>query len=568
MRLERRLEAAMARVKVLPEDVAKRIAAGEVIERPASCVKELVENSLDAGATRVTVELSDGGTRLIRVVDDGCGMTRDDAVTSLLRHATSKISSVEDLDSIRTLGFRGEALPSIAAVSRFVLVTRPADELAGTRLTVEGGAPLVEEIGCPPGTSVLARDIFYSLPARRKFLRSATTEAGRISDIVTALALATPRVGFKLAHNGRTVIDCPPAACLEERVTCLFGREVADKLLPVEAEEDGIRVWGLVSRVDFTRATRSMQRVFVNGRPVQDRVVSHAVFSAYENRIPPRRHPVAAIFVELDPAAVDVNIHPCKMEIRFKDERAAHSAVRHAVLAALSTPEARPQVPGESLTALAFEAPLIPHVGSFLADEQAPLTPPRPALARTSVLGQVDDTYIVARDAKGLIIVDQHALHERILFDEIKASAHAGKVEVQPLLIPAQLEVPAERIPLLTGALSELAVLGLEVEDFGGNSFIIRSVPACAGDVEPQALLNEILDRLEGAGAASAELPNLAAEGLACAAAVKAGQPLSFEEMDALLAGLTDELIASCPHGRPAVLRLSSDELARRFGRK
>lgn len=564
----------MGRVRVLPEEVARRIAAGEVVERPASCVKELVENSLDAGARRVTVEIVDGGARLIRVADDGCGMSREDALTALERHATSKISSVEDLSCIRTLGFRGEALPSIAAVSRFVLVTRRPEDLVGTRVTVEGGPPRLEEVGCPPGTSVVAADIFYNLPARRKFLRSAATEAGRTSEVVTVFALANPGVAFGLSHNGRRVIDCPAAASLEERVAALFGSDVAERLLPVEAEEEGVRVWGLASRVDLTRATRSMQRFFVNGRPVQDRVISHAVFSAYENRIPPRRHPVVVLFVELDPSGVDVNIHPSKLEVRFRDERAVHRAVRHALLSALSGPRAHADLPAEaleapvSLSSLGADAPLIPKVGAFLQGEQTSLAPPGPERTRVSVLGQVDDTYIVARDEGGLLIIDQHALHERMLFDELTAAAREGAPQVQQLIIPAQVELPPEQVPLLLQALPQLARLGLEVEEFGGNAFVVRSVPACAGDAEPAVLLSEVLERLAEGGGEGTALLSLAAEGLACAAAVKAGQPLSFEEMEALVSGLTDELVASCPHGRPAVVRLSSEELARRFGRR
>jgi DNA mismatch repair protein MutL len=601
--LDRRLSPAISgsRIRILDEDVANKIAAGEVVERPASVVKELVENSVDAGATRITVELEDGGRRLIRVTDNGEGMTTQEAVLALQRHATSKISQADDLSSIRTLGFRGEALPSIAAVSRLSLVTRARGELSATKLEVEGGEIReIGEAGAPEGTAITVTDLFYNVPARLKFLKTARTELGQACDWLTRIALAHGSVALRLLHDGGEILHSPGSAELMNVVAALYGKEVARELLPVSWERAGLRVSGLVSKPTFTRPTRSGQSFFVIGRSVRSRSLTHALDEAYRSTMHAGRYPIAVLAIELDPALVDVNVHPTKAEVRFLREwelhRAVHEAVRQGLggespeptgpepLSATLSPEQLAQMPwtprafAGAATSAHTQAdaglgdpsdPFAgPDPGSGAAPDAQPLLPQlRPALDGLRPICQLWQSYILAESATGLLIVDQHLAHERVLFDRLSKTG-ADPPSAQRLAVPVTVSVTHGQALLADERLDRLREIGFDIEPFGGDAFIVRAVPHFVRAGSEARLVKELLD-----GLAEGILPHpLPGERLqattACKAAVKKGDRLQPEEMQKLLDDWRSTAQPhTCPHGCPIVVELSYHELLRRFKR-
>jgi DNA mismatch repair protein MutL len=579
----------LGKITQLPPDLANQIAAGEVVERPASVVKELVENALDAGARRLTIQIELGGKKQIRVEDDGEGMEPEDARLAVERHATSKISRADDLAAIRTLGFRGEALPSIASVSHFTLRTRARGRQTGTEVRVNGGSiASVREVAAAEGTVVEVADLFYNLPARRKFLKSDQAESAQVSRVITQLALAYPEVGFQLTSGGRTLAQWPPVRLLRDRLYQIYGDR--EDLVEVGKAVGGLRVSGYVARLADQGEggpTRGAQHVFVNRRIVKDRTIAHAIIDAYSVASIKERSPEVHLFIEMAPETVDVNVHPTKAEVRFREQSLVHEVVRRALADALGQ-AAAPQLQLRAETAPAYPAAApIPGIlagGSFPNRWLAPATSPTavapfaspapqagpPLLKPLIPLGQFRDTFIVAVDDEGIAIIDQHVAHERVLFERVMAQLTAGPLESQRLLVPAILELPPSAHQTLVGRQEELRRLGFEVEAFGGSAIRVVAVPALVSVDESAKTLQalaEDLDRLDRGADLQQALGRIAAT-TACHAAVKANDPLTFEKM----AHILDELRATayssvCPHGRPVMLRLTRREIEKNFER-
>jgi len=582
----------MGKVHRLPEDLANQIAAGEVVERPASVVKELVENAVDAGARRVAIHVELGGKKQVRVEDDGEGMTPDDARLAIERHATSKIRRAGDLAAIRTMGFRGEALPSIASVSHFALRTRARGESSGTEIRVNGGAVgSVVEIGAAEGTTIEVNDLFYNLPARRKFLKSDGAESAQVSRIVTQLALAHPEVGFTLTSAGRTVLQCPPAGSLRDRLYQVHG-DRAD-LVEIRKEAGGLRLVGFVAALAEQGPTRGAQNVFINRRIVKDRTIAHAIIDAYSQASIKERSPEVHLFIEMNPEAVDVNVHPTKAEVRFREQSLVHEVVRRALMDALGqsgAPQLRlqPEVVAPRIpTAVALPGAL---TGSYpnrwipeITQPQSPQNTQNQTVSAISAssavafdikplipLGQFRDTFIIAVDDEGVAIIDQHVAHERVLFERVMERLTAGPLESQQLLIPIVLELPASAHQTLVGRAAELQRFGFEIESFGGSTVKVTAVPALLDRADCERALVELAGDLEGLdrGAQVQDALQRIAATTACHAAVKANYPLTYEKMMHIL----DELRATaystvCPHGRPVMLRLTRREIEKNFDR-
>jgi DNA mismatch repair protein MutL len=580
----------MGSIRRLPDNLVNQIAAGEVVERPSSVVKELLENALDAGAGSVEVALQAGGRRRVRVVDDGCGMTPEDARLALERHATSKIRNQEDLDAIATLGFRGEALPAIASVSRLSLLTSTG-EGAGTRLEVEAGTVVREAPDARPrGTTVDVKDLFFNTPARAKFLRTVATELARSTEALHACALARPRIRFRLEHEGRELLQVAPASDTRDRVRQIFGGELAEGLIPVEAGRSPLSVSGYVSRPAFSRSSRAAQFVFVNGRQVNDRTLSHAIGRACRPHFPRERHPALFLFLEIPPEQVDVNVHPAKREVRFRTPGAIHDLLRRSLEGALSGGRAVQALPAREASSReavseAVEQYLADHPQSEearpprLPSDGAPLEAaaeppvhreadlPQPGVA-LRILGQLRDTYVVVEDEEGLLLVDQHAAHERILYDRYRDELHRHKVPVQSLLFPVNVEVPPAQAIRFEKLMGRLAELGFAVEVFGNNAFLVREVPAIAAGSDPGRLLQDLVEQIAGgeAGEALSDLEHRVAALAACHAAVRAGMRLEPQRarhiVETLFAG---GYALTCPHGRPATLRYAIGAIDRAF---
>jgi DNA mismatch repair protein MutL len=591
----------MSRIHRLPLHLANQIAAGEVVERPASVVKELVENALDAGARRIAVAIEFGGKKSLRVEDDGEGMDAEDARLAIERHATSKIAGAEDLAAIRTLGFRGEALPSIASVSHFTLRTRARGTATGTEIRVNGGSLSSErEVGAPEGTSIEVADLFYNLPARRKFLKSDTAESSQISRLVTQMALGYPEVGFSLTSGGRRLLECPPAAGLRERFFQLFG-ERAD-LIEVRKEAAGLTIHGYVAALRDEGPVRGAQNVFVNRRIVKDRTIAHAITEAYSVATIKERSPEVHLFVQIPPDRVDVNVHPTKAEVRFLEQSLVHEVLRRALGDALGqgpppelqfTPfagrpgEPRPMsIPGVLAGATVGNrwdsqpsgqfAVSYPSVAGAAWSERASsaevqAAPHGAADIRPMIpLGQFRDTFIIAIDDEGVAIIDQHVAHERVLFERVMETLTAGRLESQRLLTPILIEMSQAERQALAQHTATLERFGLEIEEFGGDSLRLSAVPAILEPAECEAAVRALAGDLEGldAGSGVQEALRRIAATMACHAAVKAKYPLTMEKMRFILEELRRTAYSSvCPHGRPVVLRMSRREIEKNFQR-
>ncbi len=595
----------MSRIRVLPDAVASRIAAGEVVERPASVVKELVENALDAGARRIDVEMEEGGRRRIVVTDDGSGMDRDDALLAFEQHATSKVDETTDLLRIATRGFRGEAIPAIAAVARVTLVTCPPEGDA-TRVRVDFGRMRdVATVGAPVGTSVEVRDLFAELPARRKFLRSAATEVAHALRFMEQQALALPAHRFRLTHEGRVLLDAVPAPDENARVRLVFGADFADRALAAAGEAGGVRVraWLVRSGSGGTRA--GQLTLLVNGRPVTDRVLSHAVREASGRLFGHDGAPAGVVLVDLDPSEVDVNVHPAKREVRFARPGAIHDLVRDVLCAdVLDRGALAPAIGSETGDRLAafVAAPRASEAGSragepapdhlpwaapgapageresgVAREAAAPASPRPPATDRAPrdasplgtgrrVLGQHRNTYILAEDEQGLLLVDQHCAHERILYEQFLDGLGQATAR-QALLQPAIVELPRSQAIVVEEAIADLERLGLEVEPFGDGAFAVRAVPAVVGTADPGEILRELAGSEEPGSRPLERVERLAAT-MACHASVRAGAPLGHERMRWLVDRLMLARVpTTCPHGRVAMLRLSDADIDHRFQR-
>ena len=592
----------MGKISRLPTDLANQIAAGEVVERPASVVKELIENAIDAGATRVTVSIDLGGKQRIKVEDDGEGMDPDDARLALERHATSKIVKADDLGAIATLGFRGEALPSIASVSHFTIRTRQRDARSGTEIRVNGGTVAsVQEIGMPVGTHVEVADVFYNVPARRKFLKSDAAESAQVSRVTTQLALGYPEIGFTLTSGGRNVLSCPPVGSLHDRLYQLYGDR--PDLIEVQREVGGLAISGYVAALADQGPTRGPQNFFVNRRIVKDRTISHAVFDAYSAASIKERSPELHLFLQVPHDWVDVNVHPTKAEVRFRDQGFVHEVVRRAVGQALGHDAApafvlQPPGPLGSGDDPQPRAQPIPHIlagGQFpsrwLPPQHQPLSGPvaapeqptgvvtttvrteqesAPSVMPMMPLGQFRDTFIIAVDEDGIAIIDQHVAHERVLFERIMEKLAGGRLESQRLLEPLLIDLPPAGLEAVIAHGSDLDRLGFEVEEFGGDSLRVRALPAILDREDSVTAIRALADDLEGLdrGTVVTDALRRLAATMACHAAVKANYPLTHQKMAHILDELRRTSYSTvCPHGRPVMLRLSKREVEKNFQR-
>ena len=583
------------RIALLPDAVANRIAAGEVVERPASVVKELLENALDAGASAVAVAIESGGKTLVRVADDGEGMGREDALLALDRHATSKIRSSDDLVGIATFGFRGEALPSIAAVSRFEMETADASGDVGTRVVATGGlVSAIEDAVRQSGTTVVVRSLFFNTPARRKFLRSARSETRAAVEAVTALALALPRLGVSMLADGKQVVEALPAPGLAERVAQLLGRRFAATLLPVAHEAGGVKITGLVQRPAEAAPTGRAAYLFVNGRPFRDPFLIRAAERGYRATVPAGSRPSVILALEVPPADVDVNVHPAKLEVRFRDRYALEAAVEEAVHRALGDLVSAAPLGGagsgplpwehQAVSAAGPRAGAVPQLPGFGAggaegeeeDEGAPGADAGTeagsagAAAGSRVLGQVHATYILVEAPDGLLIVDQHSAHERILYERTMRVLGEQADSAQKLLFPLTLRFTPAELDAVEAHADLLARLGYEIEGFGGSSLIVHAVPAPHARFDAERCLRDVIADLSGGrfGGLTNPLERFAST-FACRAAIKAGQVLTEQEMRELVDRLfASELPAHDVHGRPTIVQLPRAELERRFGRR
>ena len=580
-------------IRVLPPEVAAKIAAGEVIERPASVAKELLENAIDAGADDIRLEIVQGGRRLIRVSDNGCGIPGDEVELAFARHATSKLDSADDLYRVRTLGFRGEALASVAAVSRLTLSTRSPGEEVGILLRLEAGSVVHRETKArPPGTVVLVENLFYNTPARLKFLRSDPTEAGHVARLASSYALAYPQKRLILQNNNRLVMRTTGTGELFDALVAIYGLDVAEQMLPIEPTEteSQIQVWGYVGVPALHRSNRRDVIFFVNRRWIQDNSLSYAVREAYRTLIPQGRHPVAVLNITLPPEEVDVNIHPTKREVRFRHERDVFSSVQKAVRSMLMSQRPVPivEVPGITTASwrregfgradrppvgqgqMALEVQRTGDVTPSDARAGPALAQPRPMerLPMLRVLGQIAQTYIIAEGPGGMYLIDQHAAHERIRYEELKAQQARAEVASQDLLDPLPIELSPQQATLLEAHLDTLCAFGFDVIPFGGTTVLVKRVPASLTDRSIAVALVEVIDAAI-AGGQGFSWEEQALITLSCHTAIRAGQTLSLDEMRDLVRQLERATLPhTCPHGRPTMMHLSQAQLEREFGRR
>ena len=588
----------MSRIRLLPDILASQVAAGEVVERPASVVKELVENSLDAGARKIEVSIRRGGISLVRVVDDGCGMDRDDALLCLERHATSKIRSAADLSAISTLGFRGEALPSIASVSRFRLSTREPGAVAGSEIVVSGGRiETVRDGGEAPGTQIEVRSLFYNLPARRKFLRTENTESRHVEHQLHLQVIGHPEVAFALVRDERVVFQLPATNSLRDRIRDLHGNELVEQLAEVPAPAPGahVQISGLLGRAGVSRQTRAQQIVFVNGRAIESPVLTAALREGYHTALMKGQFPVTFLFVTLDPAAVDVNVHPAKREVRFRDPSAVREAVVAAVRATLEggrkdwqeqfrpppsiTPPASDQsrtsldvLWREDVAAVVSTAGLAqPSEDHLMGVRPAPAAGPTAATPEFQIIGVLNRLYVLMENAAGLVLVDQHAAHERILFEELRRRMEEKGVPSQRLLLPQTFDLPPRDAEWVERNLATLQKMGIGIEPFGAQTFKIDSLPTFLSTPDAVSFIRGVIDGLRTVSNSSSAL-RLGEDMIAktvCRQAVKANDPLRYLEIEKLIRDLLAcELPYCCPHGRPTMIQISHTELEKKFGRK
>lgn len=646
----------MAKIRILPDALASQVAAGEVVERPAALVRELVENSLDAGAHHIEVHAQRGGIAMIRIVDDGSGMDREDAMLCLERHATSKIRTKEDLGAIHTFGFRGEALPSIASVSRFRLATREKSALVGTEIEVNGGKLVgVRDHGGAPGTVIEARSLFFNVPARRKFLRTENTEFAHVEQQLRLHAIANPQTAFTLTHNGELVLHLPATRDMLERIRGLVGDELASRLLKVEETTvQGVTVSGYIGGPGMSRSNRQMQTTYLNGRPIESASISYGLREGYHTALMKGQYPVTFLFIQMDPHAFDVNVHPAKKEVRFHDghsvrdaisrcvshtlENAAKLPTGHAPARAIpaapaaarvplvpdsrqeqfampvavssaplrniapapapattpaSTPRTQPAAPAVShrvadvleRIAAGRSAPAIePQAPSEAAapekapeEEEAPQVSPAPAKAEPveapeyRIIGVLQKLYVLMEGKEGLVMMDQHAAHERVNFEKFRRAIESGGVPCQRLLLPVTLQTTPRDADLLKQNLPSLNRLGIEIEPFGPNIFKVETLPSFLKTDDPAAWLDQVIEELSSLStkSSSLRLSEDAIATIACRASVKSNDVLSIPEMQALLKDLfACEMPYCCPHGRPTLVQISTSELERKFGRR
>ena len=610
-------ENSKSRVRILPDDLANQIAAGEVVERPMSVVKELVENSIDAGSTRILIEIEQGGKKLIRVTDNGSGLSLEDAELSFLRHATSKISSSSDLEKIVSLGFRGEALPSIASVSKVRMTTSADEHLGGVIISIEGGGSAqTKETSCPHGTTIEVSQLFYNTPARKKFLKGDGTESSHITQVVTQHALAHPQIHFTLINNGRKVIDVLPTDQHLYRIAELFGAELAKELVQVDTEYGDYRLEGFISSPVYTRSSRSAQYCYVNQRFVRDKVILHSTQQGYSHLLPKGQHPAIYLFLSMDPKLFDVNVHPAKAEVRFAFQQEVHRFVSGSVKDSLSgskklslpsmdqsenrfhaTSQSRQTdhrvgpasnySESQSSARLSSSAMKLIYKDSAacsvdlestrLRSPQVEIFHEKPSAVSNLIysefepLGQLDRSFILMQGKPGILVVDQHIAHERVLYDRFKKAAENKKIEVQQLLFPLTMEYSPSEVELLVRHKDSLSELGLELELFGKNEFLLRTVPAILKNNDKEEIMREIVDMLPAQKHEEAlhEKFEEILIMMSCRNAIKVNMSLNLDQIRKLISDLQEtEMPYTCPHGRPIALLYDIDSILKKFLRK
>jgi len=596
----------MGKIQTLPENLINQIAAGEVVERPASVVKELIENSLDAGASKIVVEIENGGKNLIKISDNGCGMDRDDLLKVFERHATSKIFTANDLWNIKTMGFRGEALASIASVSKVEFKTKRQEDLSGIRVENIGGKlSEIEDVGMNDGTIILVKDLFFNTPARQKFLKTDNTEFANIAEIITDFALGYPQIEFKFISNSKVHFDLKKTDDFEYRISQVLGKEIGKNLLMVDCFSTNPKLTGFVGKPEIARKTRQSQYLFVNGRPVKDNLISGAVADAFFSSLPEKKYPMFILFLQVDPMSVDVNVHPRKLEVRFVYKNMIYGVVKNSVKAVLEKEKIVPEIDGvarsywnsEKAYGRAFVethsnasvqtqskkdneklwknyksdnlliAKSMDFSRNFLNPEKEDLKDEK----HIKVLGQVNLSYVVAADEQGIFIIDQHSAHERVMYEQLMNSAeNLSAGQKQTLLIPIVIELSASEKALLDENREDFEKIGFEIEDFGKNSFQITAVPNVISKIDIKEVFLGILDDLNDDKKIKKvlEKEHELICYTACRSAIKFGQKLNFEEQLALVTQIDDLKGSTCPHGRPMMIRLTFDELEKRFGRK
>ena len=572
----------MGKIRILSEQVANQIAAGEVIDRPASVVRELLDNSIDSGADRIDLKIEEGGKRLIRLRDNGSGMDKEDMLLALERHATSKITTFSELFSIRTLGFRGEALPSICSVSRVEIISRPADQLIGYRVKASGGVvESIDETGAPVGTIVEVRDLYFNTPARRKFLKSERTETGQIIDTLSRIILPFTHIHVRVDDSEKTLLNLPASENELNRLSVLFGRDVAVSLADTRREVEGIKIRAYMASPDLSRNRGDRIYIYINNRNVRDKLAIRAIMEAYGQRLMKGRYPQVVVFLEIDPSMVDVNVHPAKQEVRFHQGHIVYKALSSTIEKALrdqfsSHSYLGRQVSEVTTTKHVNQVRMAEPIWEYHGDEkrdikgkeieitQAPLLKQTP-----EIIGQLKDTYLLFQSRDGLLLVDQHAAHERILYEKLKKDYLTSRVESQRFLIPIRLELSLKEGRVLLEKIDQMAALGFELEHFGGNTFLIRSVPAILVNVEWQAFLLDLIPILEEEKLlVNEKAMDRLLTVMACHGAIKAGQKMSHREMNMLMEQLDEmTLPTNCPHGRPVFRMFSYYEIEKMFKR-
>ncbi len=609
----------MSKIKVLPQTVVTKIAAGEVIERPASVLKELVENAIDAGATKIEIQLEDGGKKLIGVSDNGIGMDAEDLKIAFLSHATSKLRSDEDLFSIDTLGFRGEALPSIGSISQTRIISRTKDALIGSEIQIEGGSlDKIKEKGAPEGTQIDVQNLFYNTPVRRKFLKSTQTEMAHISEMVTRFALSYPNIHFTTLHNGKNVLIFPTAKNLKERIDTIYGKEISENLLEINLKEPDISIYGYILPPTHNRPNTKMQFIFLNGRYIRDNIIFHAINSAYRNLLMSRRSPIVFLNLQIDSGEVDVNVHPTKTEVRFKNTGLIHDQLYATIRSALMQTEShtsfqaasqhnRPNAESSTTAANTFvggvdaqrrqdkevsldekKESVMKSMSGFFSSSPDKETPYRKDKHKQDVLPSAEDkplfkqeskltshiqihnSYIIEETAEGLNIIDQHALHEVVLYHEIWEHIKSSRLAIQKLLIPALIELAPRDFVTIMSIREKFDTLGIEIEEFGKSTIAIRTHPQILKNLDFHSLIQSVLEEIESDDVKS-ETDNILrkiVQVMACKGAVKAGQRLAPQEIQSLLGQRTDSIVTSfCPHGRPTALEFKISELEKQFKR-
>jgi DNA mismatch repair protein MutL len=568
----------MPRIKILSQKIVNMIAAGEVVDRPSSVVKELIENSMDAGATQITVETKGDGRELIKVTDDGVGMSEEDVTIAFERHATSKIDSVEDIDSIRTMGFRGEALPSIASVSEIEIVTRQEGEELATRLVLIGGEiQKTEKTSAPLGTTIKVMNLFFNAPARAKFLKSRATEIRHITKTFATHSISQYPISMKLIRDRRVILSLPGVDTIEERIGGILGRSFGENSIPVNVSDEYIQFCGFLSRPEEARSSSGYISIFINGRPVESKLILGAVCGAYGNTLRRNRYPTGVILIDISPAEVDFNVHPTKRQIRFRREKDVRTFVWRAVQSALTTRKMIPPLIARPPAGEKRDIPAATPTMQLLGKKDILVSEPSPSYKITTAepeagvhpIVQIKNSYILAESDAEFYLIDQHAAHERVLYEEARSHLEGAEPVVQKLLFPEKIEVTPEAEDVIEEHLDRLRKMGFDLRKFGKRTIVVEAVPAHIKEAMQKAILTDVVDEVIETRSQSDDIQHLLAAAFACKAAIKAGDKMSYEEVKTLLERLfVSRMPFACPHGRPTMIRLSWDEIERRFLRR